>query len=126
MGRTAQERRRRADCPFHESLPISPEHSAAQDDFAYWGDTATWPYMRAIAALGALHTGRGDIEARFRSAVREKEYPHKAVIPIDETARDCFALPACIEKGRAARMRALQREYFMSRVIFVLGLSSIF
>jgi hypothetical protein len=37
--------------------------ATAQDDFAYWGDTATRPYMRAIAALGAWHAERGDIES---------------------------------------------------------------
>lgn len=36
--------------------------AAAQDDFAYWGVTATRPYMRAIAALGAWYLANEDTE----------------------------------------------------------------
>jgi hypothetical protein len=37
--------------------------AAAQDDFAYWGVTATRPFMRALAALGDWHADQGDEEA---------------------------------------------------------------
>lgn len=36
--------------------------AADQDDFAFWGVTATRPYMRAIAAFGDWHAEQGDHE----------------------------------------------------------------
>lgn len=37
--------------------------AAADDDFSYWGVTATRPFVRAIAALGHWHAEQGDHES---------------------------------------------------------------
>lgn len=37
--------------------------AAAQDDFSYWGVTATRPYMRAIESLGDWFAERGNVES---------------------------------------------------------------
>ena len=36
--------------------------AAAEEDFAFWGVTATRPFMRAIAALGHWYVEQGDNE----------------------------------------------------------------